>query len=500
MKDKWALYEHRGKFIAEMRKDDYCVPSIRVEYGEDGAMQSAHFSGWKVEIAKLGVDRCDTLNSVLDKLGKLELCCGIGRRDGSTLVHPVLSWGGDKINIKNIYRSTSCSTIVDVSIGCPMCSSCMSEQFKNDEEEHHPSQVMLQVDDTVHDMIKATFASESSILNTWQQMFFGQQLANSNAHPSSRRYHPDVIRWAMELYCRSPSAYDHLRTSQVLTLPSPSTLNRYRNVIPPQSGINKLALKEMERVIKDKGSLIGFVALDEMKVRENLVCRNGKLIGFVDKEMARNGNNDQLASHILVFYVRTVKRDLSIPLAWYATRNSPASKLCRVFWELLIECESRSVKILAVIADGHSTNRRFFQLLSGNLELPCDGVLFAPNICDSDRNIYLCSDPSHLIKIIKEMVFFSFVQTVRNSLYASKVGGKKHMRRGGQDIVWRHIKDLYMQESVQVLGRTRLSPSHVELTPYSKMKVNLATDVLSWNVGQCLKTMNGTNGTAKFEK
>nr|XP_039254203.1 uncharacterized protein LOC120331200 [Styela clava] len=306
--------------------------------------------------------------SMKDKLGKLELCCGIDRRDGSTLVHPVLSWGGDKINIKNIYRSTSCSTIVDVSIGCPMCSSCMSEQFKNDEEEHHPSQVMLQVDDTVHDMIKATFASESSILNTWQQMFFGQQLANSNAHPSSRRYHPDVIRWAMELYCRSPSAYDHLRTSQVLTLPSPSTLNRYRNVIPPQSGINKLALKEMERVIKDKGSLIGFVALDEMKVRENLVCRNGKLIGFVDKEMARNGNNDQLASHILVFYVRTVKRDLSIPLAWYATRNSPASKLCRVIWELLIECESRSVKILAVIADGHSTNRRFFQLLSGNLE------------------------------------------------------------------------------------------------------------------------------------
>nr|XP_039265955.1 uncharacterized protein LOC120341497 [Styela clava] len=39
------------------------------------------------------------------------------------------------------------------------------------------------------------------------------------------------------------------------------------------------------------------------------------------------------------------------------------------------------------------------------------------------------------------------------------------MRRGGQDIVSRHIKDLYMQESVQVLGRTRLSPSHVELTP-----------------------------------
>nr|XP_039264474.1 uncharacterized protein LOC120339933 [Styela clava] len=156
--------------------------------------------------------------SMKDKLGKLELCCGIDRRDGSTLVHPVLSWGGDKINIKNIYRSTSCSTIVDVSIGCPMCSSCMSEQFKNDEEEHHPSQVMLQVDDTVHDMIKATFASESSILNTWQQIFFPL----------------------------------HVGTIQI-------------NVIPPQSGINKLALKEMERVIKDKGSLIGFVALDEMK-------------------------------------------------------------------------------------------------------------------------------------------------------------------------------------------------------------------------------------------
>nr|XP_039259828.1 uncharacterized protein LOC120336258 [Styela clava]XP_039259838.1 uncharacterized protein LOC120336258 [Styela clava] len=186
---------------------------------------------------------------------------------------------------------------------CQLDAQCAAAACQNSSKmtRKNTIQVMLQVDDTVHDMIKAIFASESSILNTWQQMFFGQQLANSNAHPSSRRYHPDVIRWAMELYCRSPSAHDHLRTSQVLTLPSPSTLNRYRNVIPPQSGINKLALKEMERVIKDKGSLIGFVALDEMKVRENLVCRNSKLIGFVDKEMARNGNNDQLASHILVF-------------------------------------------------------------------------------------------------------------------------------------------------------------------------------------------------------
>ena len=65
-------------------------------------------------------------------------------------------------------------------------------------------------------------------MNEWQRMFFGNQLANNQGAAYARRYHPDVIRWAIELYAKSPAAYQQLRSTGVLTLPSSKTLQQYR--------------------------------------------------------------------------------------------------------------------------------------------------------------------------------------------------------------------------------------------------------------------------------
>ena len=40
--------------------------------------------------------------------------------------------------------------------------------------------------------------------------------------------HLDTIRWAIEFYCLSPSAYEHVRNSEILALPTPSTIRSYR--------------------------------------------------------------------------------------------------------------------------------------------------------------------------------------------------------------------------------------------------------------------------------
>lgn len=65
-------------------------------------------------------------------------------------------------------------------------------------------------------------------MNAWQKMFFENQHNNANRTINGHRYHPDVIRWAIELYARSPAAYRHLSTTGVLVLPSAKTLRHYR--------------------------------------------------------------------------------------------------------------------------------------------------------------------------------------------------------------------------------------------------------------------------------
>uniref|UniRef100_F6XXU3 Uncharacterized protein n=1 Tax=Ciona intestinalis TaxID=7719 RepID=F6XXU3_CIOIN len=100
-----------------------------------------------------------------------------------------------------------------------------------------------------HCSVQTIFTNEVSSLNSWQKLFIDQQVKNANSSSSGHRYHPDVVRWAIELFSRSPSAYEHLRTTGVLTLPAKSTIASYRNSISPEPGLNTKALEEIERVV-----------------------------------------------------------------------------------------------------------------------------------------------------------------------------------------------------------------------------------------------------------
>lgn len=74
-------------------------------------------------------------------------------------------------------------------------------------------------------------------------------------------------------------------------------------------------------------------------------------------------------------------------------------QLASKFWELLHVCESNNVNIHAVVADGMSVNRKFFKLISGVKHIPMDDVFVAPNPY-TENDIFLCSDPSHLLKVL----------------------------------------------------------------------------------------------------
>ena len=69
------------------------------------------------------------------------------------------------------------------------------------------------------------------------QLFWEEQKKNINKG-TSNRYHPMIIRFCLSLASKSASAYDELRTSNVLTLPSRRTLRDYKNAIVPHAGFN----------------------------------------------------------------------------------------------------------------------------------------------------------------------------------------------------------------------------------------------------------------------
>ena len=82
-----------------------------------------------------------------------------------------------------------------------------------------------------------------------------------------------IIRFCLSLASKSASAYDELRSSNVLMLPSCRNLRDYKNAIKPHAGFYPAVIQEL---IKTTELFTGHqrnivLSFDEMKIQENLV-------------------------------------------------------------------------------------------------------------------------------------------------------------------------------------------------------------------------------------
>jgi len=135
-----------------------------------------------------------------------------------------------------------------------------------------------------------------------------------------------------------------------------------------------------------------------------------------------------------------------------------------------MECTC-NVRVVATTSDGASPNRRLYRMHKGlSTEEEAVGVVYKTiNLYDRERCIYFFSDASHIPK------------TVRNCIYNSGDGKKtRHMWKDGKLIVWKHISDLQKTDAKNQLKLIpKLKNEHVNLTPYSAMRVYLAAQILS---------------------
>ena len=173
--------------------------------------------------------------------------------------------------------------------------------------------------------------SENSNVFLFMKMFWEEQKKLQCSSLHGVKYHPMLIRFCLSLYAKSASAYDELRSSNVLTLPSQRTLRDYRNAIKPQAGFNPEVIQQLCDTTNDLAGYQRYVviSMDEMKIKDNLVYDKSseELIGFVDlgDPILNYGSFDdttKLATNVLVFYIRGVASKLKFPLAYINTTGA----------------------------------------------------------------------------------------------------------------------------------------------------------------------------------
>ena len=106
-----------------------------------------------------------------------------------------------------------------------------------------------------------------------------------------------------------------------------------------------------------------------MKIQENLVWdkHSGKFIGYVDlAEFNLNHATllkvEEIATHVLVFLIRSIANLLKFSLANFATTGATATKMFLLLWKAMSICEMNMLKVLTVTCDEASPNRKLFKM------------------------------------------------------------------------------------------------------------------------------------------
>jgi hypothetical protein len=357
------------------------------------------------------------------------------------------------------------------------------------------------IDKSLEEDIRKIMDGQNMNATPHMKFFWEEQMKLLQSASCGRRYHPQIIRFALSLHGKSPSAYRELRESGALVLPSERILRDYKNYFPPKAGINN---ENVNALRKKAASFTGnqryvVLVMDEMKIQSDLVFdkNSGDLVGFMDlgdpmTNFACLDEKDTIATHALAFLVRGLCTDVKHIIAYFFTGNVTSYQLMPIFWKVVSTLElSLDLWVVGLVNDGASPNRKLFNLhVKLAVDQKCDVVYKTINLFAPSRFIFFFADIPHLMK------------TARNCLYNSGSGSRSRlMWNDGQYLLFKHIADIfYRDQAVALHVLPKLTLEHIVLTSFSKMKVKLATQVLSRSVALALEESGNSEvlGTVEF--
>ena len=155
-----------------------------------------------------------------------------------------------------------------------------------------------------------------------QRLFWEQQLeVASKKDKRGLRWHPLMIRWCLYIRYRSSGAYEALRESGILALPSQRTLRdytHYTNGFANLGDVNK-HLDEFEQVLTSAS----------------------------DSETPTTTTG--LAKTVMVFMVRGLFNKLQFPYAQFPCTKLQGDLLFEPFWEVVRRIEMCGLKVTLII-------------------------------------------------------------------------------------------------------------------------------------------------------
>ena len=215
-------------------------------------------------------------------------------------------------------------------------------------------------------MIDEQAAVDKLPVDSFQRIFWKQQKESMEKHKNGMRWHPLMIRWCLYLRHMSSKAYETLRDSGCIHLPSQRTLRDYSHCVKSGAGFTADVDDQLIRAAKlssesPEWHKLVIILIDEMHVKEGLVYNkhSGKMIGFVDLgevnnqliafeqslESSSKAPVPVLANSMLVMMVRGIFTQLRYVYAQFPRARITGDLLFLPFWKAVCRLERIGFKV-----------------------------------------------------------------------------------------------------------------------------------------------------------
>ncbi|CAG9827175.1 unnamed protein product, partial [Diabrotica balteata] len=316
-----------------------------------------------------------------------------------------------------------------------------------------------------HKSLKIFFQMCDKFLNKSLAQIVKAQAILKTKCPKSRRYSDEYKQFALTLYFLGPRAYAFME--RILYLPSKRSLQKITENLVCKPGLNNdqifdaLTLKVNTMLDQDKHCSI---CIDEMSIKSNLFFDTGRdeIVGLYD---IGNGKKESIiAQNVLVIMVRGLYSNWKQQLAYFFINTTfEANHLLPIIKECISKLFQSGLYVNCLVTDMGSNFLKLSKLLG-----------ISPTNSEFDVNgqkIIYIFDPCHLIKATRNNL-------INNVFYFDD-----------KKTSWSFIETFYHEDKKQFYKcAPKLTHSHIYPTSFEKMRVKLASQILSNTVASSMYT------------
>lgn len=288
----------------------------------------------------------------------------------------------------------------------------------------------------------------------------------------------------MEFY--SPRAYEYIREIFSNNLPHRSTNRKWyaNSCASGVPGFCKQSFSELTRLANDAKAngteFICSLSFDEVAIRKHLQWSHSqkKFLGHITYGFRPDAVEMAIANNALVFMLNGVNSKMTLPMAYYFIGALTAEEKSKLLQEVISAISACGVRVISVTFDGLFTNLTTCKLLGASFDLKNFKPYFM--LANDERKIYIFLDPSHMLKLARNLI--------AGSSFLTSEEGK---------IEWKYFEKLEEARANQNFTLThKLTKKHIFWKKF-RMNVRVAAETLSNSVANSIEYLMRT-GHAEF--